>query len=302
MLPEDIAPVVHTVPHLSKGVWPRVANAAFAARFRGADVTHVTGDIHYATYLLRPSRTVLTVLDCGHQRRSPLAAWLYDLLWFRLPARRASIITISSDAVYRDLRQLVSFPAKNIRMVPICIDAAFQPEPARFDDVRLEILQIGTGPNKNVSRLIAAIAGLPCRLHIIGPLSGELRHELEDSGITFRNSVNLTQDEIVAAYRDCDLVTLCSTFEGFGMPIVEAQATGRPVITSAVSSMPQVAGDAACLVDPLDVGSIRRGITRVIADADYRRELIERGVVNARRYRPEPIAAMYAEIYRELAG
>jgi glycosyltransferase involved in cell wall biosynthesis len=300
VLPDDIAGSVHTVPHLSKGLWPRLANTVFAARQRHTDVVHVTGDIHYATYLLRRSRTVLTVLDCGHQRRGAIGSWLYDALWFRLPARRVAIITVSSDVVYRDLRRLVTFPARNIRMVPISIDGDFRRSPRRFDDEYPEVLQIGTGPNKNVPRLVRALSGLSCRLHLVGPLTPELRNEIVQAGVVYRHSVNLSQDEIVQAYQQCDLVALCSTFEGFGMPIVEAQATGRPVVTSALSSMPEVAGDAACLVDPYDVESIRQGIRRIIADAAYRSELVERGYHNARRYSPEPIAALYAEIYREL--
>ncbi len=70
----------------------------------------------------------------------------------------------------------------------------------------------------------------------------------------------LTIDEVVDQYHKCDLVSFVSTYEGFGMPIVEANAIGRPVFTATVASMPEVAADAACLVDPFDVQAIRNGV------------------------------------------
>ena len=90
--------------------------------------------------------------------------------------------------------------------------------------------------------------------------------------IEYENWSNLSLDEVVRKYQQCDLLTFCSTYEGFGMPIVEANVVGRPVVTSDISSMPEVAGNAACLVDPFDSASIRSGIRRVIKDIDYRSE------------------------------
>ena len=106
------------------------------------------------------------------------------------------------------------------------------------------------------------------------------------------------QDE----YRNADMLLFVSTYEGFGLPIVEANAVGRPVVTSQISSMPEVAADAACLVDPYDVASIRHGVQRVIENAAYRNELIQRGYVNAMRFSQEVVAARYAEVYRDVAS
>ena len=102
-------------------------------------------------------------------------------------------------------------------------------------------------------------------------------------------------------YRKCDLVAFASTYEGFGMPILEANTVERPVIAGNVCSMPEVAGDAACLVDPYDVSSIRAGILRVIEDADYRESLMAAGRENRKRFQADVIANQYASLYRELA-
>ena len=97
-------------------------------------------------------------------------------------------------------------------------------------------------------------------------------------------------------------MTFVSTYEGFGLPIIEANTVGRAVIAGNVSSMPEVAGDGALLVDPTDISAIRAGIKRIIEDPEFRTELIERGQQNARRFDPDTIAAQYLSIYREVAA
>jgi glycosyltransferase involved in cell wall biosynthesis len=112
---------------------------------------------------------------------------------------------------------------------------------------------------------------------------------------------NLTLNELVQVYQESDLVAFVSTYEGFGMPIIEANATGRAVVSSNTTSMPEVAGNAACLVDPFDAQSIRTGIERVIHDTAYRNALIENGYRNAARFTSEVIGQAYLDIYEEMA-
>jgi glycosyltransferase involved in cell wall biosynthesis len=102
-------------------------------------------------------------------------------------------------------------------------------------------------------------------------------------------------------YAQADMVLFASTYEGFGLPIIEAQATGRPVVTSRVTAMPEVAGEGACLVDPYDVSSIRNGVLRVLDDGSYRDSLVHLGFENVRRFEPSLIASQYARLYEEVS-
>ena len=86
------------------------------------------------------------------------------------------------------------------------------------------------------------------------------------SGLPFSTGESLSDAEVVRAYQECDLVLFASTYEGFGLPIVEAQAVGRPVITSDILSMPEVAGGAARLVDPFSVPAIRGAVLELIPE------------------------------------
>src|SRR5690606_36261075 len=163
---------------------------------------------------------------------------------------------------------------------------------------RFRLLQVGTGANKNLARVIEACSGLPLTLVIVGRLSPSARRRLRELGVAHENAWELTDAGLLEAYRRCHALIFASTYEGFGMPIIEAQAVGRPVITSRLCSMPEASGGAACLVDPFDVADIRRGIRRLLEDPEYARTLVRFGYENAARYTPERVAAAYAELYR----
>jgi Glycosyltransferase len=145
------------------------------------------------------------------------------------------------------------------------------------------------------------LAGIPCELVIVGELSESQLSHLIKSGISYRNEYHIPYERIIELYRECDLVCFASTYEGFGLPILEAQATGRPVITSCVASMPEVAGEGALLVDPLKVEEIRNAINRIISDERLRADLIAKGLENITRFSPESVANQYVELYEEIS-
>jgi glycosyltransferase involved in cell wall biosynthesis len=102
------------------------------------------------------------------------------------------------------------------------------------------------------------------------------------------------------AYHEADILLFCSTIEGFGMPILEAQTVGRVVVTSNISSMPEVAGNGACLVDPLSISDIRNAIEWVCTSDDYRESLIQHGFENVKRFNPRTVARQYEAVYERV--
>ena len=163
------------------------------------------------------------------------------------------------------------------------------------------ILQVGTSANKNVLRLVEALEGLRCRLVLIGSLGDELKQKLAACNVAYENFVDIAHESLYEKYVQCDIVSFVSLGEGFGVPIIEAQALGRPLITSNISPMREVAGDGACLIDPLDVSQIREGIQRIICDQIYRNYLLEKGLDNVKKYSPTRISAQYLELYKKYA-
>lgn len=297
-----INPVKKVVSWYSKGILDRIKIIQEAKRYQG-DINHITGDIHFAAIGLKKNRTILTVHDCGMLAASSgIKHALLKYFWFTLPLKKVALVTVVSEATKAEFLKYVNYPENRIKVIPVAVSEAFAFQPKPFNKEKPVILQIGTKPNKNLHRLIEALKGLSCHLQIVGIVPDDIKEKLELYGISWRAAADLTDAEIVAQYNACDLVSFVSTYEGFGMPIAEANAAGRPIITSNILSMPQVAADAACLVDPYDVSEIRAGVEKIINDDQYRDQLVRNGLQNCKRFNADHIANMYFALYQQLSS
>ena len=269
----------------------------------GTVINHVTGDVTSVVFGLTGPK-VITFHDCNPLLRYPKwhpRYWFYRWVIYEWPARKADAVTVISEKTRRELLELTRCGTDNLHVIPNFVDPAFVHRPREFNAAYPTLLQVGVKANKNLHRLAAAISGIPCRLEIIGQPGPEDVRQLEAQGIDYRAASGLTDEEVRQRYTDCDLLTFVSTYEGFGLPILEAQMTGRPVVTSNLSPHREVAGaDGAELVDPEDVSSIRAGILRIIEDPTYREQLIESGLRNAQTYHIDAIATQYIDLYETI--
>lgn len=261
---------------------------------------HITGDAYYLA-ICRGRKTIITVHDVGSVDKGFFLKRMYlRLFWFWLPALFVKRITVISEFTKSELLRIVPFAKNKINVVPNPVGSKFKFESKEKNNTRPVILCIGTKENKNLSRIIDAVAIIDCKLHIIGKLYDSILIQLQKTKVDFENSFNLTDDEVLNAYKNCDLLCFPSTYEGFGMPIIEAQAVGRPVLTSNFGAMKEISKESACLVDPFDIYSIREGLLRIISDTNYYKSLVELGLDNVKLYQPEIIAKEYLNIYKEI--
>lgn len=301
-LPASIRSVEKVSKYPSNGIWMRLYNL-FEAAFAKGDVKHITGDVHYLALLLRKRNSILTIHDCYvlYLHSGP-AYWFFWLFWFYLPVRRVGKVVAVSEATKQEIVKFTGCKPSKITVIPSLISQDFKPVPRDFNEKKPVLLHVGMAPNKNFERTVEALEGIPCHLNIVGKLQDSHLAKLAQHGVAYTAVHNISDGEMRQMYADCDVLLFVSTYEGFGMPIIEANTVGRPVLTSNLSSMPEVAGDAACLVNPNEVTDIRRGLLRIIQDPAYRERLVANGYRNAQRFNPEAIAQQYAELYFETAG
>ncbi len=290
------------MPYTSK-MGTIIRNILYASRNQSA-VNHITGDIHYAILGCKKKHVnILTIHDCValHRfSRSSLKFWILNYLWYKWPVKKADMVTVISENTRRELLEFTHCDPAKIRVIYNFVDPSFVYSPSVFQGQTPTILFIGTTVNKNLERMAEAIEGMDVLLDIVGPLTDQQLEVLNYFEINFRQSQRITDEMLMLKYRVCDIVAFPSTYEGFGLPIIEAQATGRPVLTSLLSPMQEVAGQGACLVDPFDTASIRAGIERIITDPAYRASIIQKGLENVTRFRLENITGQYADLYREI--
>ncbi len=271
---------------------------------------------------LHPRRAIVTVHDLGHLR-FPEAhpAWqrLYHTWSLRWNVRAASHIFADSEATRADLVELcrvapekisVVYPAYDAQLYQPVRDAdAIERVQARYRVGKDYVLTIGTlHPRKNYTRLIEAFGKLQianCELVIVGK-----RGWLYDSIFARAQSLHLQSrisfldyvpaSDLPALISGARLLAFPSLHEGFGLPVLEAQACGTPVVCSMVSSLPEAAGDAALFFDPLDVDAIAGAMRRALTDDALRAKLIARGFDNVKRFSWESSARAALEIIRKI--
>jgi glycosyltransferase involved in cell wall biosynthesis len=301
----NFTPVVENAP--GYGLREHLSIPAQLRRL-GADLFHSP---HYVLPLLCRTPSVVTVHDCIHllfpEYLPSRLALSYARYMMGSAVRRSAMVLTVSEASRRDI--LSFYPDADpdrIHVVPNGIDPALLEDPGEEEMERVReryrirerfVLYAGNiKPHKNLARLIAAFGLLRQRpgfddvkLLIIGDEVNRypsLRRAMETAGA--RQDVRffgfVPERTLAALYRMAAVFAFPSLYEGFGLPPLEAMACGTPVVTSNVSSLPEVVGDAALLVDPTSVEDIAGGIERVLSDEALRSELVARGHVRARGF------------------
>jgi glycosyltransferase involved in cell wall biosynthesis len=286
--------------HYSNGLIKRILNILDASS-KGGLVNHITGDIHYINFLLPTKRNILTILDCGPMKQgSALKRLIFKWVWLKIPVLKSTFVTAISEATRQDILTYTKCNPGKVIVIPVAVSDMFLPSPKEFPTNTPVLLQIGTAYNKNLERLIRALRGLDYKLVIIGALQENQKQLLHENEIMFENKLNLDQKQIIEEYVNCDIVTFASTFEGFGMPIVEANCVERPVIAGNNSSMPEVGGNAAYYVNAESEDEIRNAIIRITEDRTLRETLIRNGRINKTRFSNKVIAEMYHSLYQQI--
>lgn len=233
-------------------------------------------------------------------------------------AHRASVVIAISQATKADLVRAFDVPDSKVVVTPLAADPRFRPVPDADARVRGKygieagyvLGCVGSGhPRKNLSAVMAAFDKLPeqdAHLVIVGAVSRDPEALRAVESSPRRDRIHLLghvpEEDLPAIYSAAGVLCFPSLFEGFGLPVLEAMSCGTPVVCSNVSAMPEVAGDAALLVDPLDTQAICDALARILGEAQFRSDLVARGIARAGEFTWEHTAQLTVEAYRKAAG
>jgi glycosyltransferase involved in cell wall biosynthesis len=225
------------------------------------------------------------------QRRGVRATTIHDLVPLRFPqwvaprtrrmhsakyrhaARACDVVFANSEFTARDVRERLGVPEERLRVAYPGVDPCYRPDGERADLGRPYLLAVGTGPRKNVDALVAA--------HRLLQTGHELAVVGDSPPPGVRGLGYVSDDELARLYRGADAFVYPSRFEGFGIPVLEAMASGIPCVASSHASLDEACGDAAVRADPASPEAIAAGIERALSDRDH---LVQRGLGHAGRF------------------
>lgn len=265
------------------------------------DIFHITGVIHYVSILFPPSKTVLTIHDCikYHQQKG-LKKIIVKYLWFKLPVNHLKYITVISEKTKKELVEITQCSSQKIRVIYNPLDESYLYNDNNFNSFCPRILHVGTTPNKNLNNLFHSLKRTNCLLIIVGNITHDEKKTLEQLKINYRCLSNISEEEMVEQYNLCDIVSFITTYEGFGLPIIEAQSVGRVVISSRMNPHMEVGGDGAFYVDPHNIDEIENGFKNLISNPNLRKYLIEEGKKNIQNFLVDKISNKYLEFYESI--
>jgi len=311
---------------LVRYLWRQDRSERFKELLLGnVDVVHST-TFCAPRFRRRARRLVVTIYDLSfvtHPESHLPANVEHCLRGTRLALDRADAIIAISESTRRELIETMGAPPERIVVTPLASDPRLRrvSDPGRLAAVQRRydlperfILFLGAmEPRKNLLRLIEAFADIDPALRretvlVVAGAQGWLNDSVHERvrKLGLDQSVRLAgyieQEDLAALYCLATVFAYPSLWEGFGLPVLEAMACGTPVLTSNVSSLPEVAGDAALLVPPTDVAAIAGGLTRLLGDAALRADLAARGLRRVAEFSWERCAretlAVYTSVVR----
>jgi glycosyltransferase involved in cell wall biosynthesis len=257
---------------------------------RKDDVLHVPG---HRGPLLSPTPLVVTIHDLAVFRHpEAFNRWTrrYSRAFLPRLARSATRVIAVSEFTAHEAVELLGVDEERVRVIPHGVEAPFEPHgPAAGGEY---LLAVGTlEPRKNLPRVVLAAERSGVDVRVVGaPGWGDV--DVESTGF-------VSDDELARLYRGAAALVYPSLYEGFGLPVLEAMASGTPVVTSRDGALAELTGEAGVLVDPLDVDAIAAGIQEALR---RREELRAAGLERARSFTWEAAAHATAEVYREAAA
>lgn len=294
----------YSVPYIGSNPIHVVKNILFVYRKRsGNGVNHITGDIHYCIIGLLGVKSVLTIHDdfAFTTAKKGVFDRLYKwIFWLYLPIKLANKVL----CIIPTTKEAIDGLVKNNK-TEVFPQHSLSENYTYSEDRKMKsssiILQVGTLPQKNLETTLKALRNSTYELHVIRKMTCQQMQLAKELNVHVCNKYDLSDEQIVDEYKKADVLVFPSLQEGFGMPIIEAQAVGCPVITSNRCPMSWVADEGALLLnDPLDEYELKACIEKVLYNLDFRNYLVQSGLRNIERFTLKNVVDRFIKLYQSL--
>jgi glycosyltransferase involved in cell wall biosynthesis len=325
-LPDEIEPLIYKLKNGTNGWWGRLRALLEVWKNKGT-INHITGDITFIALALPKKGLVLTYHDL--ESLAQYKGWQFKvlkLLWVTLPVKKAQVVIAISNHTKAQLLKWTNCDPNKIVVIPNPLPEEIKYSPKEFNTMNPTVLIMGTKDNKNVEGILEAVASVNSerlkvngegalekgqkskamrqelkriKLIVVGKMTEAQKSLAEKYKLEIENLIQVPYSQILNAYKRCDLLCFPSFYEGFGLPIIEAQAIGRPVITSDFGAMKEIAWGAASLVCPNNISEIQHAIEKLIYDEELRKGIVARGLKNVERFEANVVSDEYAKVYNK---
>lgn len=244
-------------------------------------------------------KKIITYHDLGtiFNSRNRIYKYFKVFIFLKPSVKYADYITFVSNQTKKEFLNFFNIPKSEKTLVIYnSYNPVFMPAQKKNRNECFTILHVGTAPRKNLLNVLKAINGLKVKIIIIGKLNHEQEELLSSYTIDYKNVFDISTPELVKYYQTCDLLTFPSSYEGFGMPIIEANASQIPIIAGDIDVLHEVGNNAAYYVNGENVDSIRNGIKTIMENKKLRQILIDNGIENCKRFSEIEFYSQYKKI------
>ena len=285
-------------PVISKGFLKRLYLIVWSF-FNQGDVNHILGDINFISILMNKNKTINTFLDCRLLNEfTGFKRWVYKLFWFQLPLATTKYNTFISKFTMLQIQKNINKKINKVEIIPVPLVDNFSFK--INNNKKKKILILGTLRHKNIKNMLLGIRNLNIDLTIVGMLDEKLKLLCKKNNILLNNFVSVSNRKIKELLKENDVLLMVSKYEGFGMPIIEAQSSGMAVITSNLEPMKSVAGKHGLFVNPNRPQEIKKILKKLLSNKDYFLKNVIHGKHNSSKYGSNFINKKYQKLYLKI--
>ena len=278
-----------------------IKNIRFAKREYGY-INHIIAPTEAYLLPFIKNKKIITYHDLGTLYSSRNVIYkLLKILFYIKPAEFFSdAVIFVSEFTKNDFFRQVWKKNLNTKVIYNSYDERLVPNDKSTDEEIPIVLHIGTAKRKNLDTVIKACEGLRIKLLIIGKLSEVQINLLANSKIDYENYYDVDYDFIIESYNRATIVTFPSSYEGFGIPIIEANAMGKVVISTELPVIKEVGGNSVYYISADTDAEIKNAIITLLNDGSLREEYVQRGWKNCRRFKKDVVFEQYRNLYNSL--